>query len=388
MATTIDIEKIRSQLPSTRGAAYLNTGTAGPLPLPTAQAMAREAEAELNTGRISPDGFPKLRERIAGLRRDLAEAVGGRPGEAALTHSTTEGINIAAWGLDWEPGDEVVTTSQEHPGGLLPLYLLHRRRGVRVTFAEIGNGDADRTLDALGRAVRPGVKAVVVSHVLYTTGAVLPLKEIVEMAHAAGALVIADAAQSAGAIPVDVHQLGIDVYAFSGQKWLLGPEGTGGLYVHPDRREGLAPTYISGFGIDHDAYRWDDAESLVLAPGAERYEFALPYRPGVTALATSLAWVRDEVGREAAHALVAENAQYAWERARELPGVEMLTPAGQLAGLVAFRVRDQDPVATVERLAAAGVLIRSIPENGALRLSTGFYNTRAEIDRAVELIGG
>jgi L-cysteine/cystine lyase len=388
VATTVNVEQIRSQLPSTRSAAYLNTGTAGPLPLPAAQAMAREAEAELHTGRITPDGFPKLRERIEGLRRDLAEVVGAQPGEAALTHSTTEGMNIAAWGLDWEPGDEVVTTSQEHPGGLLPLYLLHRRRGVRVTFADVGNGEADRTLDALGRAIRPGVKAVVLSHVLYTTGAVLPLKEVVEIAHAAGAVVVADAAQAAGAIPVDVHQLGIDAYAFSGQKWLLGPEGTGGFYVDPDRREGFQPTYVSGFGIDHDAYRWDDAESLVLAPGAERYEFALPYRPGVTALAASLAWVRDEVGREAAHALVAENAQHAWESAHELPGVEVLTPAGQLAGLVAFKVRDQDPIATVERLAAAGVLIRSIPENGALRISTGFYNTRAEIDRAIALIAG
>jgi len=229
---------------------------------------------------------------------------------------------------------------------------------------------------------------VVLSHVLYTTGAVLPLQEVAELAHAAGAVVVADAAQSVGAIPVDVHRLGIDAYAFSGQKWLLGPEGTGGFYVDPDRREGFQPTYVSGFGIDHDAYRWDDAESLVLAPGAERYEFALPYRPGVTALAASLAWVRDEVGREAAHALVAENAQYAWERAHELPGVEVLTPAGQLAGLIAFKVGDQDPVQTVERLAAAGVLIRSIPENGALRLSTGFYNTRAEIDRALQLIAG
>ena len=386
MATTVDLDQIRAQLPSTRNAVYLNTGTCGPLPLRTAQLMAAEAEAEVQAGRIAPDGFPRLRERIAALRRDLAEVVGARDGEVAFSHSTTEGMNIAAWGLEWKPGDEVVTTSQEHAGGLLPLYVLHRRKGVRVTFADVGNGEADRTLDALGRAIRPGVKAVVVSHVLYTTGAVLPLREIVELAHRAGAVVIADAAQSAGAIPIDVHALGVDAYAFSGQKWLLGPEGTGGFYVNPDRLDEFQPTFVNGLSIDHDAYRWDTAESFVPAPGAARYEFAVPYRPGVVAMSASLAWVRDEVGREASYALIAENARQAWEKARAIPGAEVLTPEGQLAGLLAIKIRDQDPVKTVERLAAENVLIRSIPENGALRISTGFYNTRAEIDRALDLI--
>ncbi|MEP7104522.1 MAG: aminotransferase class V-fold PLP-dependent enzyme [Chloroflexota bacterium] len=386
MATAVDLDEIRAQLPSTRNAVYLNTGTCGPLPLRTAQLMAAEAEAEVLTGRIAPDGFPRLRERIAELRLALGEVVGAQAGEAAFSHSTTEGMNIATWGLEWKPGDEVVTTSQEHAGGLLPLYVLHRRKGVRVTFADVGNGEADRTLDALGRAIRPGVKAVVVSHVLYTTGAVLPLREIVDLAHRARAVVIADAAQSAGAIPIDVHALGVDAYAFSGQKWLLGPEGTGGFYVNPDRLEEFQPTFVNGLSIDHDAYRWDAAESFVPAPGAARYEFAVPYRPGVVAMAASLAWVRDEVGRESAYALIAENARHAWERAREIPGAEVLTPEGQLAGLLAFKIRDQDPVKTVERLAAENVLIRTIPENGALRISTGFYNTRAEIDRALDLI--
>ncbi|HLQ60536.1 MAG TPA: aminotransferase class V-fold PLP-dependent enzyme, partial [Candidatus Acidoferrales bacterium] len=108
--------------------------------------------------------------------------------------------------------------------------------------------------------------------------------------------------------------------------------------------------------------------------------------PGVAGLAASLAWLQDEVGGEAAYARIAENARYCWERAHELPGVEVLTPAGQLAGLVAFRVPGLDPMQTVERLAGSQVFIRSIPENGAFRISTGFYNTPAEIDRALQLL--
>ena len=386
MATTLDIDTVRDQLPSTQPAAYLNTGTAGPLPVATARVMAEEAREELEQGRIRPDGFPKLRERINGLRDDLAAAVGAQPGTTGLTQGTTVGMNIAVHGLDWRPGDEVVTTSQEHGGALLPLYVLHRRQGVKVTFASVGNGEADRALEELKKAIRPGVKAVVLSHVLYTTGAVLPLREISELAQAAGAALIVDGAQSVGAIAVDAPALGVDAYAFSGQKWLLGPESTGGLYVREDRMDAFELTFVSFMGIDHERYRWDDPDALFPAPGAGRYQFVLPYRPSVAGLAASLAWVRDEVGRQAAHARIAENARYCWERAQELPGAEVLTPAGQLAGLVAVRVPGLDLVQTVERLAANQVLIRSIPENGAFRISTGFFNTRAEIDRALELL--
>src|SRR5205807_630575 len=115
----------------------LNTGTAGPLPAASANVMAAEAREEFELGRIRPDGFPKLRERIDALREGLAAAVGAAPGEAALTQGTTVGMNIAIHGLAWSPGDEVVTTTQEHGGALLPLYVLHRRQGVKVTFAEV-----------------------------------------------------------------------------------------------------------------------------------------------------------------------------------------------------------------------------------------------------------
>jgi len=210
--------------------------------------------------------------------------------------------------------------------------------------------------------------------------------EIAAMAGSAGCHVIVDGAQAVGAIPVSAPALGVSAYAFSGQKWLLGPEGTGGLYVAADRVEAFAPTYVSFMGVDHERYRNDDPGSLLPAAGAQRYEFALPYRPGAAALAASLAWVRDQVGHDAAFSLIAANTRHCLEAARQLAGVEMLTPDSQLAGLVAFKVAGADPVKCVEHLAAHGALIRSIPENGALRLSCGFYNTPAEIDHALDLV--
>ena len=291
MTAKLDIDAVRSGLPITQRLAYLNTGTAGPLPAPTVDAMIEAARTEAEKGRIDHQGFQHLFDRLTDLRAGLAAFVGAEPGEIAISHNTTDGMNIGIWSLPWQPGDRVVTTTLEHPGALLPLYLLHRRFGVDVTFAEIGRGGRAETLEAMARAIRPGTKLVMLSHVTWGTGAVLPLREIVELAHAAGALVLVDGAQSVGSIPVDMHADGADFYAFSGQKWLCGPEGTGGIFVRADRMDRFTPAFIGPFGIKHDeTYRPNDAAAFEFAPGAQRFEVGSVYRPGIYGLRASVEW--------------------------------------------------------------------------------------------------
>ena len=205
MITELDVDAIRASLPVTERLAYLNTGTAGPLPQPAVDAEAEAAKREATEGRIGHDGFMRLFDRLIELRAGLAAFVGAKPEEIAISHNTTDGMNIGTWSLPWQPGDRVVTTTLEHPGALLPLYLLHRRFGVEVDFAEIGLGERGETLAAMAQAIRPGTKLVVVSHVAWGTGAILPLSEISELAHAAGALVLVDGAQSVGSIAVDMY---------------------------------------------------------------------------------------------------------------------------------------------------------------------------------------
>lgn len=379
----IDVEAVRAQLPATRRLAYLNTGTAGPLPVGTATAMREAADAELSEGRIGMSGFMALFERLDQLRAALAAHVGADRSEIGLTHNTTEGMNIGVWGVDLNPGDEVVTTTLEHGGGLLPLYQLHRRRGIEVRFVPSGKGERDIVIEGMRRAIRPGVKLVVVSHVSYQTGAVLPLREITEMARAAGATVVVDGAQSVGAIPVDMHDLGIDVYAFPGQKWLCGPEGTGAVFVRRDRSDDLEATYIGGFGVDHHSFR-ADAVGFAPAEGARRYEVGSVYRPSMFGLAASVAWLR---GLGPVTSAIQDLATYCLARVAELPEAEVLTPIqSEMSGLVALRLGGVDVEKCLEFLSGHDVAIRAIPENGALRISCGFFNTRQEIDRTVELL--
>lgn len=384
-AAPLDVEAVRQTLPVTRRLVYLNTGTAGPLPQPAIDALAEGGRSEAMDGRIAMEGWERLFDQLAGLRSGLASFLGADPAEIGISHNTTDGMNMGTLGIDWKSGDRAVTTTLEHPGALLPLYVVHRRYGVDIEFADIGRGGREETLRAMAAAIRPGTRLVVLSHVTWGTGAILPLAEISELAHRAGALVLVDGAQSVGSIPVDMHAGGADFYAFSGQKWLCGPEGTGGVYVRAESLERFQPTFIGGFGVDHDGFRPNDVGGWEMHPGAQRFEVGSVYRPGIHALKASLDW-RRELG-DGTFRATSELAGYCLERVGGLPGVEVLTPnQDRLSGLVAFRLPGVDVAKAVEHLSGQGVAIRSIPDNQALRISCGFYNTREEVDRALGLL--
>jgi L-cysteine/cystine lyase len=384
----LDTESIREELPATSATVYLNTGSWGPLPRRSASAIEGAAALELEAGRISGgmQSFLDYFDELSALRRMLAALVGATEKEIALSRSTTEGVNLGIWGRSWAPGDEVVTTSQEHPGVLIPLAALRRRYGVKVSFAEVGHGQAEQALEAFESAIHPGVKMIVLSHVLYTTGATLPLKEIAELAHAAGAVVHADGAQSVGAIPVNMHDLAIDQYAFPGQKWLCGPDGSGGFFVREDQIEALSPTFTSFSSIDFRQFDATDPGTFTLNPDCSRYETGTFYRPAIKGFASSVEWLRDAVGVDKAMDDIASLSTYCRERASEIPGVIVLTPPGQHAGLVSFQIGDADVDEAVAYLAAGGISIRNIHENNALRISTGYYNTTQEVDLALDRV--
>jgi L-cysteine/cystine lyase len=373
------IPALREALPSTAAGIYLNTGTCGPLPRETAHAMA-EAEAwELRTGRADRHYWEDAVERRAEARAAVAAVLGTSPNRIALTHATTDGMNIAAWALDWNAGDRVVTTSLEHPGLLGPLRVLHDRRGVDLVIADIGTGgDSEAVLAALDRAIVPGTRLVALSHVLWATGARLPIREIVELAHGRGALVAVDGAQSAGAIHLSVEELGADFYAVPAQKWLLGPDGLGAVYCAESVMDMPRLTFAG----------WASFESMDLAaegklwPDARRFELAGFHQPSVLGFARSAAWLAMYVGLPWVYERIARLAGEAAAMLAEVPGVEVVTPAGGVSGLVTFRIAGWKSAAALRELEQRTLCIaRTIPALDVLRISVGFFNTEAELRR-------
>ncbi|MCC6313495.1 MAG: aminotransferase class V-fold PLP-dependent enzyme [Thermomicrobiales bacterium] len=378
VATERDLARLRADLPAVGTTGYFNAGTNGPLPRAAQEALVTAATTELEIGRIVPGVYERNHRR----NRDVAATIGGmfgaNPDEIALTHSTGEGLNAALMGLSWEPGDEVVTTNLEHPGLFLPLALLAHRSGVRTRVADIKNGEGD-VVAALEAQLTAATRVIAISHLMWSSGAVMPLRQIADLARECEALVIVDAAQAAGQIPVDLHALGVDAYAAPGQKWLCGPEATGFLYVRRDRFADIAPTYIRYGSFDPSGY-------LIPNPTAARYEIGEFYGPAVEAHHATLRWLRDVVGLDWAYSRIAELGQRFRAGIAALPDVTVLTPADRMAGLINFTTPAMRPQELTAKLYERGQTIRYVdtrPCPVSVRVSTGWWNTEEEVDRLV-----
>ena len=375
---------VREALPALGAGIYLNTGSVGPLPAETAAAMAELVDYELRIGRSHPDYWEGFLERMAEARASVAAVIGADVGEVALEHSTSGAMNAAIWSVDLRPGDRIVTTQAEHPGALGPVHVASARSGAELVIADVGlGGDDAATLVAFDAAITKRTRIVVLSHVLFTSGARLPIREIATLAHERGARVVVDGAQSAGAIPVSVTELGVDFYAIAGQKWLLGPEGTGALWCDPAIVEESRLTNASWFTFERisptEAVPWRDAR---------RFEDSGHYRPGVTGLARSCGWLSMYIGLPWIHERGQALARAAADRLAAIEGVELLTPRDRMATLVTFRIAGWSPDDLLAELnSRIFAIARTIPDLGAVRISVGFFTTAEEIERVASTVG-
>jgi L-cysteine/cystine lyase len=385
-----DAEKlaaVREALPALGAGIYLNTGSAGPVPAETAAAMDEVARRELRVGRGHTDDFLAFLDRLGEARAGVAAILAADVDEVAITHSTTEGMNIATWAVDWRPGDRAVTTTNEHAGGLGPLLAVRERFGVELDFVDIPfETDDDAIVAAFDAAIRPGTRLVSLSHVLWTTGARLPVDRIAAIAHQRGAIVAVDGAQSVGAIPVPVTELGVDYYAVAGEKWLLGPEGTGALWASREATERAAPSLVGWFSFEKIGL---DGQATYHR-SARRFEATNYHRPSVVGLARSCGWLSMYVGLPWVIARGTALARAAADRLASIPGVTLLTPRDRMATLVSFRIGGWTAEAAAEELGSRVFAItRTIPDLDAIRISVGFFNSEEEIERfaaAVELL--
>jgi L-cysteine/cystine lyase len=373
-ATDAKVDTLRAQLPAVQTTGYFNTGSNGPIPIVAFEAADTAARRELEQGRIVPGTYMENRGRNRRFAAMAASIFGADADEIALTHSATEGLGTALMGMSWSPGDEVITTFEEHPGLMLPLALLARRFGVITRYADIGDG-ASGVVDALAEQITSRTRVIAISHVLWSTGAVLPLREISELARRHQLMVVVDAAQSAGQVPVDLHAMGIDAYAMAGQKWLCGPEATGLLYVRRDRFADIAPTYTRYGQFEPSGY-------FIPAAGAARYEIGEFYSPVIAAQEATLRWLRDEVGFDWAYNRIAALGADFRRRLTSIDGVTVITPSEPMAGLVNFTIVGLSPQEVTAQLYERGYTIRYVeyaPCTISARASVGWWNTEEEV---------
>jgi selenocysteine lyase/cysteine desulfurase len=377
------VAAVRELLPATRAGIYLNAGACGPIPAESQRAMDEQTALELTTGRALAEQWEDALARMEEARAAVAAVMIADPADIALTHSTSDGLNLVISSLAWQPGDRVVTTNQEHPGGLGPLLALRARLGVEVERVDVGDGDdPDRVVAAFETALARPARAIMVSHALWTTGAVLPVARLGALARTAGAASVVDGAQAAGAIPVVLDDLGVDAYAMPAKKWLLGPEGMGALWVRRALADATVPALAGSL-----SYREFSFEAPVLHPGARRFEATDFHRPSVVGFARSLGWLSMFVGVPWAQERAVRLARGMADRLSAIPGVSVVTPRPVAGTLVSFRIAGWTAAQALAEVAPRALAILcDVPAIDALRLSIGFWTTEAELDRMAEVV--
>jgi selenocysteine lyase/cysteine desulfurase len=354
-------ERIRKEqflLPSWR--AFLNTGSLGIAPKPVVGAVVDYLNRSAS---LVGDEYPRWGyETLDETRAELAEFFGCEKDELALTHNATEAMNTIANGLDLQPGDEVVMTDQEHPGGSCCWLQKQSRFGIKVK----------EVADLMVSAIRPRTKVISFSGITTTTGLILPIKLICEAARAKGVISVVDGAHVNGQIAVNLHSLGCDFYAGSPHKWMFTPAGCGMLYGRGDMLDRL--------WVNVATSNWDKKEmkaARFMMVGTNNLALFKGYTAGLRFL--------KEIGPERVYSRIHQLARNVVERAATLPNVEMLTPNDDrmFGGMVSFKFNgvDLSPVLDLCKQRRIWVILGE-----RSRISTHIHTRPSDLDILFETI--
>jgi len=382
----LEVDSIRAEIPATDSLTYLNTGWQGPCPRSVIAAV-QETFAMESAGPTAPPANQKRLDIFRAARRATAGLIDATPQEITLQQNTTEGINIVVSGLGLKPGDEVITCSLEHPSVVVPIYCSRERYGTKAKIVPLSADDSDaEILSRFEDAITPATRLIILSHVTYGSGQLLPIAAISRLAHERGGYLLLDAAQSVGQMPVDVRELDCDFCAFPGHKWLLGPAGTAALYVRRDLIERLEAPKVA----HHAAHFYDFAGRF--EPNRDtidKFELTTVSVPLLAGLLAAMEFIEgigvDTVLQRAVHL-----ARYATRRLARIPDLQLVSPASEeaiVSGLVSFSLPNVPAGLVTACLWERGrVVARTIPDAACTRLSLHVFNTEAEVDATVAIV--
>lgn len=371
------LEDIRSEFKTVwDGVAFVNHAGTSILPQRCAKIMKRMVD--LNQ-MLQVEHFMEMMRLVEVCRTNSAALLHASPTEIALSRNTTEGINWVANGLDWKSGDRIVTVNGEYPANIYP-WLRLQEQGVEVHMIQPQNGRV--SIDQLEKAITQNTKLVSLSFVDFVTGFRIDLEAVGELCAQKGVLFHADLIQGLGVFPVDVKKAKISFASFGGQKWLLGPMGSGIFYCDRDCLDQLevinvGATSVKNFipYLDYDYTLLDDAK---------RFEYSASAVHATAGLGASLSIFLD-YGMEYITSRIKELTDILVRGAVD-KGYECISPRGEneWSGIVSLKHPTQDSVEIVEQLGKAQIFTRE--REGYVRLSPHFYNTEEEMQQIVDVL--
>ncbi|WP_458687171.1 aminotransferase class V-fold PLP-dependent enzyme [Nocardia tengchongensis] len=344
----LDIAGLRADTPGCENQVFLDSAGSSLPPRAVVETTIAHLRREAEIG-----GYRAANERLDDLhavRTAIAELINADPTALAFSDSASRSWSDFFYSVPLAPGDRILISGADYGSNAIAALQRARRTGA-VVEAIPADGSGQLDLDALAAMVDERVKLVSLVHVPTNGGLVNPVAEATRIAHRVGALVVLDACQSAGQLPLDVAELEVDALSATGRKWLRGPRGTGFLYVRPELARSLEPGRL-----DLRSAEWTAPGDYVLSPDAGRFEFwecSVATRLGLGAAVRYLL----DLGPAAVYAAIAERAEYLRKALQELPGVEVRDRGIQHAGIVSFTVAGQDPIQVRDRLAASDITV-------------------------------
>ncbi|HQU17269.1 MAG: class V aminotransferase [Chromatiales bacterium 21-64-14] len=360
------------------GIIYLNHAAVAPWPRRTVDAVCAFAEENLRYGSRN---YPRWVQTELQLRERLARLINvGSAADIGLLKSTSEGLSVIAYGLDWQPGDNVVSAREEFPSNRLPWDSL-RARGVALRLADLSGPDSPE--DALLALTDHRTRLVSISAVQYASGLRMDLERLGAECRARGILFCVDAIQAIGAVCFDAQAVSADFVVADGHKWMLGPEGLAVFYVRPELRERLR-LHQYGWHMVEAAGDFD-RDDWAPAASARRFECGSPNMLGIHGLNASLSLL-EELGMDMVERTVINNVQYLIENLERIDEISICSPVtpGRFAGIVAFRPRHSHPEGLFQALQQAG--IQCALRGGCVRFSPHFHTSDSQLDAALDRV--
>jgi cysteine desulfurase/selenocysteine lyase len=370
------LDDYRPLFPITERFAYLDHASMGPLSRPVIEAQRAFLDVHAELGSEAGPRFRQAREQ---LRGSMAAFIGADPDEIALTKNTPEGLCIVAGGLGWRAGDSVVTTDLEFPANMYP-WLNLREKGVEVRIVPSVGGRLPT--EHLIEAVDASTRLLAISFVQFSTGFRCDLAALAEFCRPRGVYLVTDAIQAAGALPIDVRELGVDFLACASHKWLLGPFAMGWFYCRKELLDRLTPVEVGQASVvERDSYL---DYGLEFHPNAARFECGVVNLEGVSGLQASLD-LMSSIGRETIYErIMALNDMLVEGLAARGYQVVSSQCEQERSGIVSFRNERHDSAMVRERLHQADVIV-SLRE-GMVRASPHFYNNADDGERLLEAL--
>lgn len=355
---------VRSQLHIPKERIYLNTGSLGPSPVAVTDGVSgMMRQLEMNP---AIENWGDLGKRMEEVRTKVGAFINADPGDVILTRNTTEGLSLISQSLTLTKGDEILTTTHEHGGGEIGLEYLALTQGAVIKKLQmpIPASSKEAVVGAVVKNITSKTKVVMLSHVNTLTGLKMPFEDISKITKAKGILLIADGAQAPGLVVVDVKSMGVDAYAASGHKWMLGPKETGFVYWSKELQQKISPVFTSsGF------------ESYSASSGTRNVAL-------ISGLGVTIDWL-NVIGKDRIENRCNELRTYCLSKLRDIKNIVIISPEEDLlsTGIVSFTLKKGENKDIATELGKQDIIVKVLPKYNGIRISCHMFISKNDIDQ-------